>query len=547
MKCSSTADLATSNMQCPTYQMCRSSCPDSFYSYYTHTLLSVTAWSAATTVTPLPLRDWNCDDCPDCINCLNIDEIICKPQVQAKFNDLLGREDIDVAGELNLMFLDGDCAPYYYPSAPSLGRCMPTLSSDADTANGELVDGEVQISDNANDILTFDELNDSYTELLRSEANDFLAKSLADLQESWPVILINLGVATIISFIWIFLMRWLAAPLIWIFIFGLLGLMGFGLYFCYDKYIALSNTDPAEVVEIETLLQQYTFDFQMYLEVKEVWLGFLIVLGVISLIYLLLLIFFIKRIRIATRLIGEASKAVGAIMTTLIFPLFTAVFHILVLFYWGATAAYIASSSTPVFKTFNTSEQTPNSLPVYGDDCNINEWNNETHEFFNESGITCQFVQYVGDYGWTNSTIVVQFVNLFGFYWMMNFVTAFGQCTLAGAFASWYFSFKKPDDVPALPLLSAFMRSFWHVGTLAFGSLLIAIVQLLRAILDYIDRKTKETQNSVGRCVLCFCKCCLWCLEKCIRYISKNAYILSAMFGYNFCKSSCKVCLTNIR
>ena len=39
---------------------------------------------------------------------------------------------------------------------------------------------------------------------------------------------------------------------------------------------------------------------------------------------------------------------------------------------------------------------------------------------------------------------------------------------------------------------------------------------------------------------MCFCKCCLWCLEKCIRYISKNAYILTAMFGYNFCKSSCK-------
>ena len=40
---------------------------------------------------------------------------------------------------------------------------------------------------------------------------------------------------------------------------------------------------------------------------------------------------------------------------------------------------------------------------------------------------------------------------------------------------------------------------------------------------------------------MCFCKCCLWCLEKCVRYISKNAYILTAMFGYNFCKSSCKV------
>ena len=94
--------------------------------------------------------------------------------------------------------------------------------------------------------------------------------------------------------------------------------------------------------------------------------------------------------------------------------------------------------------------------------------------------LSCQFSEYVGDYGWTNNTIVVQFVNLFGFYWAINFVTAFGQFTLAGAFASWYFAFKKPEDVPTLPLFSAFLRTFWHVGTLAFGSLIIALVQILR-------------------------------------------------------------------
>ena len=35
--------------------------------------------------------------------------------------------------------------------------------------------------------------------------------------------------------------------------------------------------------------------------------------------------------------------------------------------------------------------------------------------------------------------------HLFGWLWMMNFVIALGQCVLAGAFASWYFAFHKPD------------------------------------------------------------------------------------------------------
>ena len=60
--------------------------------------------------------------------------------------------------------------------------------------------------------------------------------------------------------------------------------------------------------DISTLLQEYTFDFAQYLEVKEVWLGFLIALSIVAAIYVLLLIFFIKRIRIATRLLAEASK-----------------------------------------------------------------------------------------------------------------------------------------------------------------------------------------------------------------------------------------------
>ena len=155
----------------------------------------------------------------------------------------------------------------------------------------------------------------------------------------------------------------------------------------------------------------------------------------------------------------------------------------LVIFFWAATGAYIASSATPIFKEFNKDNQTANSLPIYGEDCDINEWDEPGHLEFNNTRITCQFAEYVSDYPLTNNTIIIQFVNLFGFYWTINFVTAVGQCTLAGAFASWYFAFKKPEDVPALPLISSFMRSFWHLGTLAFGSLIIAIVQMLRAVL----------------------------------------------------------------
>jgi choline transporter-like protein 2/4/5 len=48
---------------------------------------------------------------------------------------------------------------------------------------------------------------------------------------------------------------------------------------------------------------------------------------------------------------------------------------------------------------------------------------------------------------------------LFMFLWVMNFIVALGQMTLAGSFASYYWAFEKPKDIPAFPLAGAFYRS----------------------------------------------------------------------------------------
>ena len=42
----------------------------------------------------------------------------------------------------------------------------------------------------------------------------------------------------------------------------------------------------------------------------------------------------------------------------------------------------------------------------------------------------------------------------------------------------------------------------------------------------------------IYRCLLCVCKCCLWCLEKFMRFINRNAYIMCAIKSTNFCKSA---------
>lgn len=106
------------------------------------------------------------------------------------------------------------------------------------------------------------------------------------------------------------------------------------------------------------------------------------------------------------------------------------------------------------------------------------------------------------------------------FFWLANFVLALGQVTLAGAFASYYWALHKPDDLPAFPLFSAFGRALrwdsswarvgarwgggalawpltaplafrYHTGSLAFGALILAIVQIIRVMLEYLDQRLK--------------------------------------------------------
>lgn len=69
--------------------------------------------------------------------------------------------------------------------------------------------------------------------------------------------------------------------------------------------------------------------------------------------------------------------------------------------------------------------------------------------------------------------------------------------TLSGAFASYYWAFHK-SEVPFFALLGSFSRCVrYHLGSVAFGTLLVAIVRFIRVILEYINAKCKKYADNV--------------------------------------------------
>jgi len=136
------------------------------------------------------------------------------------------------------------------------------------------------------------------------------------------------------------------------------------------------------------------------------------------------------------------------------------------------------------------------------------------------------------DYSW------MQMINVFGLYWGLFFFSAFGELVLAGVFAEWYWSNNK-SYMPSCTLGSAIWNAaVFHLGTIAFGSLILAIIRTIRTILEYAEKKCKKFNNDLTRCLLKCCQCCLWCLEKFMRFLNRNAYIMCAVKSTNFCTSA---------
>lgn len=65
------------------------------------------------------------------------------------------------------------------------------------------------------------------------------------------------------------------------------------------------------------------------------------------------------------------------------------------------------------------------------------------------------------------------------------------------AVATWYFTRDK-STIGSGTVYGAITTSlFYHSGTGAFGALIIAIIKTIRAIVAYIQKKTKDANNTV--------------------------------------------------
>lgn len=145
----------------------------------------------------------------------------------------------------------------------------------------------------------------------------------------------------------------------------------------------------------------------------------------------------------------------------------------------------------------------------------------------------------ISSYG--DTALINFYVFLFGTLWCNAFIQAMGIFVIASACCFWYYS-HGPDQETNFPIFRSYKMVFrYHFGSLAFGSLILAIVHFMQIILELFKKQAESSGANNSKCfeycINCL-RCFLECVERIVQFINKTAYIQIALRGKNFCNAA---------
>lgn len=382
---------------------------------------------------------------------------------------------------------------------------------------------------------------------------------LEDLGKCYQSILIIILAATMLTFLWILLLKYNAKVIIWLSMFSLPIILSVGLYYSISTYLGLiqNKSDHSEDMELMPSEQTLAFDkalqtiltaeLMSYVRNETLWLVLSIFLFIVLLVLFIILHSLRERVSLSIALIRQASKAINGVKSTLLFPIIPRTIGIAVLIYGVLISLLIISASHPSYhivggpdhglachpKLFPPSNRTviassppPPSL--------------STAIATNTAKPQCVMFQALSrQHVWKYHAI-----NLFATLWLLHFISGISQTTLAGAFASYYWAYRKPRDVPFFAVTLSLCRVIrYHLGDIAFGSFLIATIRYIRIVIEFIDHRirrksTPDVANTAARSTACFCRIFFWLLDRFLKYIDRNAYIMMSMYGEGYLHSA---------
>lgn len=132
----------------------------------------------------------------------------------------------------------------------------------------------------------------------------------------------------------------------------------------------------------------------------------------------------------------------------------------------------------------------------------------------------------------TNPNYLYMFLLFISLYFTQQVLQNCVHCTVAGTVGSWWFS-PSSSGCCASAVFGAFIRTLTtSFGSICFGSLLVAIIQALRQILN-----SARQNEDAGAMLACCIDCILSCIESLLEYFNKWAFVYVGLYGYGYCEA----------
>lgn len=432
----------------------------------------------------------------------------------------------------------GPCYPVYVPTTAYFHRCFPEFTAD-------FTQSLVSVANSATNALS-NEAKDSFNNNWNSLSNKF-TRYVGDISKGILIIVVaGLLGGFVMSVIWLVILRYFAGFMAWatIILVNVI-LVGITIY-CFSMAGMLGNSAFAQGIATElsgygdpTVVQRSTW--------KWIAIAAACVAGLVFLVTLLM----ISRIKVAVACIKVASQAVGSMPSILFFPLIPFILLVGLVVYWVSVTAMLYTAGTLTANCRAQSSYEPFSLSSLG--------SLSTSTVFTQSTSTTDVACYPAlsgialqeacgqdpncyvTYSWDNKIRYAFIYHFFGLLWTNQFIVGISCVTIAGAIGSFYWAAGDTAAMAHFPVLQAMKNTFvYHLGSIAFGSLIIAIIQFIRFVLEYLDKKTRAIQQESkwAEWAMCCVKCCVWCLEKIVTFINRNAYIVIGLKGSNYCTAA---------
>ncbi|CAE8733965.1 unnamed protein product [Polarella glacialis] len=346
-----------------------------------------------------------------------------------------------------------------------------------------------------------------------ADSSQKFLEDLSSIPASWPVLLGAFFVAVFLGYVWMLLMRCCAGPLIWSTI--VLVIVGFGALGAYMFVNAgqMSQNFPDNVKVPEGYGQHEE-------TATKVIAGFLFVC---SFVCLCMACCFRSSIDAACACVEVAVEAIFEMPSLLFAPILKAVVK-------GSFALIL------IFGFFLLLSTAPMTSPLM-------DPNSKTNLVGQAVSSQAQGVYRHFELTGQQKGILVGYV--FVAFWIECFLNALYQFIIAYAMAEYYYApidEHGDKDVPGCCALfdGAQVGIFYHTGSLAFGSALVAIFSTLQLIIAAIEyqQKASGTSNPVVTAILSCVGSIVTCFKWIVELINRNAYVDIAITSNDFCSAA---------